>query len=254
MGFFIVLVITALPIVVWIIYCKSYDKKMSEAEKFGKAYKMLEILNDKYKFREFRGDRSRTYRRCTNPQKYDNKKFAFSCFVKDVVLPNISIFEDYLQDVEYNKQLFPQYAREFERLLLYANNSAEKKLCEQRKATPLLEASFTVELYYTYFDQCKIAKYSYDAIGIQKAIEEAKMIEVNKLLMQRERLIMSDSLRFQVLKRDNYTCQICGKQAKDGVQLEVDHIIPIAKGGKTVIDNLQTLCKQCNRGKRDSIM
>ncbi len=80
------------------------------------------------------------------------------------------------------------------------------------------------------------------------------MLEVNKLLMQRECLIMSDSLRFQVLKRDSYTYQICGKQAKDGVKLEVEHIIPIAKGGKTVIDNLQTLCKQCNRGKRDSIM
>jgi 5-methylcytosine-specific restriction endonuclease McrA len=35
----------------------------------------------------------------------------------------------------------------------------------------------------------------------------------------------------------------------DGVKLEVDHIKPISKGGKTVLNNLQTLCMDCNRGK-----
>ena len=63
--------------------------------------------------------------------------------------------------------------------------------------------------------------------------------------------IMTDSLRYEVLKRDGYRCKICGVSANEGARLEVDHIIPISKGGKTVIDNLQTLCMSCNRGKSD---
>ena len=66
-----------------------------------------------------------------------------------------------------------------------------------------------------------------------------------------QREIMTDSLRYDVLKRDGYKCQICGASVSDGAKLEVDHIIPISKGGKSVMDNLQTLCMSCNRGKSD---
>ena len=54
-------------------------------------------------------------------------------------------------------------------------------------------------------------------------------------------------------ERDLFTCQICGSSAKDGVRLEVDHIVPVSKGGKTEMSNLQTLCERCNRGKRDKV-
>lgn len=58
-------------------------------------------------------------------------------------------------------------------------------------------------------------------------------------------------LRFQVLKRDNFTCCQCGASpAKDSsVELHVDHIKAWSKGGKTVRENLQTLCLKCNLGK-----
>jgi len=52
-------------------------------------------------------------------------------------------------------------------------------------------------------------------------------------------------LRYEILKRDGFKCTSCGSQD----QLEVDHIIPISNGGKTVEGNLQTLCFKCNRGK-----
>jgi len=58
------------------------------------------------------------------------------------------------------------------------------------------------------------------------------------------------SLRYQVIMRDKSTCQICGRKAPK-VELEVDHILPWACGGPTVVDNLQTLCKECNEGKSD---
>lgn len=60
---------------------------------------------------------------------------------------------------------------------------------------------------------------------------------------------ISQSLRFDVFKRDLYRCQICGETAKDGLKLEVDHKIPVVKGGLNELDNLWTLCFKCNRGK-----
>lgn len=63
---------------------------------------------------------------------------------------------------------------------------------------------------------------------------------------------MSDSiskkLRFEVFKRDKFTCQYCGKQAPD-VILHADHIEPASGGGPTTILNLVTSCQGCNLGK-----
>jgi hypothetical protein len=64
-----------------------------------------------------------------------------------------------------------------------------------------------------------------------------------------DRKSLSVRKRFFVFKRDRYRCRICGRS---GVELEVDHRIPVAQGGSDALDNLQTLCRDCNRGKRDS--
>jgi len=62
-------------------------------------------------------------------------------------------------------------------------------------------------------------------------------------------------IRLQVLERDKFRCVFCGKSpATDiGVKLHIDHIIPFSKGGKTTLDNLQTLCYECNLGKGNAI-
>lgn len=59
-------------------------------------------------------------------------------------------------------------------------------------------------------------------------------------------------MRFQVLRRDGYRCRLCGMTAEDGITLECDHIIAVAKSGKTDPLNLWTLCRPCNNGKSDS--
>lgn len=66
-----------------------------------------------------------------------------------------------------------------------------------------------------------------------------------------QRKPIKPSVRFQILKRDNYRCQMCGITAKDGATLEIDHIIPVSKGGTNDEDNLQVLCRDCNAGKSD---
>ena len=65
-----------------------------------------------------------------------------------------------------------------------------------------------------------------------------------------KRKAISKKLRFEVFKRDKFTCQYCGESAPD-VILEVDHIKPVAKGGTNDIMNLITSCRDCNRGKSD---
>jgi len=58
-------------------------------------------------------------------------------------------------------------------------------------------------------------------------------------------------LRWRVLQRDRFTCCACGASPalRPGIELHVDHIAPWSKGGGTVLENLQTLCSECNLGK-----
>ena len=63
-----------------------------------------------------------------------------------------------------------------------------------------------------------------------------------------KRKSLSKKKRFEVFKRDSFKCQYCGRSAPD-VILEVDHIVPVAEGGKNDMLNLVTSCRDCNRGK-----
>jgi 5-methylcytosine-specific restriction endonuclease McrA len=60
-------------------------------------------------------------------------------------------------------------------------------------------------------------------------------------------------LRFQVLIRDRFTCQYCGKKA-EATELQIDHIYPKSKGGKGNPENYITACKECNIGKSDVLL
>jgi hypothetical protein len=64
-----------------------------------------------------------------------------------------------------------------------------------------------------------------------------------------ERAKMTSQLRYQIIKRDGYRCRACGYAVQDGARLHVDHITAVANGGRTVPENLQTLCAACNIGK-----
>lgn len=67
-----------------------------------------------------------------------------------------------------------------------------------------------------------------------------------------QRVKIGNALRFAILKRDGYRCQICGANAANGTALEVDHRHPVARGGTNDPANLWTLCATCNNGKSDS--
>lgn len=95
----------------------------------------------------------------------------------------------------------------------------------------------------------------------KNVVVESKLPDVNNLperkatvkIRKEDTRTISLKLRLDVLKRDNFRCVFCGRSpATDiGVILHIDHIVPFAKGGKTVLNNLQTLCFECNLGKSD---
>lgn len=67
---------------------------------------------------------------------------------------------------------------------------------------------------------------------------------------------VSLSLRLKVLSRDNFRCVYCGKSPVTdlGTKLHIDHIIPFSKGGKSELNNSQTLCEECNLGKSNRVV
>ena len=67
------------------------------------------------------------------------------------------------------------------------------------------------------------------------------------------RKAIGKKVRFEVFKRDSFTCQYCGASAPD-VVLQVDHIDPVSKGGEHSVMNFITSCQGCNAGKSDRLI
>lgn len=61
-------------------------------------------------------------------------------------------------------------------------------------------------------------------------------------------MAVSKRLRYEVLRRDNHSCRYCGLSAP-ATELVVDHVIPVALGGKDEPSNLVAACRDCNAGK-----
>lgn len=59
-------------------------------------------------------------------------------------------------------------------------------------------------------------------------------------------------IKMRVVRRDNYTCQVCGKHLLDN-EVEFDHIIPLSKGGSSEEHNIRLTCFKCNRDKHNQV-
>lgn len=70
-----------------------------------------------------------------------------------------------------------------------------------------------------------------------------------------QRALMTSKLRSFIKSRDNYTCRSCSVSvaAEPHLLLEVDHVIPVSKGGLSTPGNLQALCWRCNRTKSNKL-
>lgn len=118
----------------------------------------------------------------------------------------------------------------------------------------------------TYGLECLTDSYAIDKARLKEPDWERHMSEKTWVLMEdfsaalkaaRTMVLrpgLSPRSRFRVMQRDGFKCRLCGRAADDGVKLEVDHRVPVSKGGASDAVNLWTLCWECNRGKADALL
>lgn len=122
------------------------------------------------------------------------------------------------------------------------------------------ESVLTVEYKFAYTSGGGMAQRSFTVPMTEETIVELIKVLETKLtasaFAKEQRTLMTKKLREFIKNRDNFTCCSCGNSThvEPNLLLEIDHIIPVAKGGCTVEDNLQTLCWKCNRKKSDKIL
>lgn len=93
-----------------------------------------------------------------------------------------------------------------------------------------------------YWESCGTQIYRIAHAEAQVDYESDNSLQQKK---KNKKKTIPQGLRVQVFERDRYRCVYCGTWE----QLTVDHIIPEIRGGQTILENLQTLCKSCNSRK-----
>lgn len=252
-----------LGLITYLIYGYYWNRVEGTSELIRKVIE----LNKKYVFYKGIKKQEKINRACSSKVQFD--KTDLSKYFMGVMESSLEYFDTLFDKIGYNKKLFKEYNNEYMSLKTSANKELANKnkmplfiykLIEQvqykkRKAKPSMDTEFIVRATYV-SPKGKNAYhknliYSYD--DTKKYLELVHLKIHKKETKQYQRSIMSDQLRYEILRRDGFKCQLCGATAEDGVKLHVDHIIPIAKGGKTIKSNLRVLCERCNLGKRDTL-
>lgn len=245
-------------------------KKIAYVKAHSLLYKKLLELNSNY---HFYTDILNCYTYsidCSSKRKLE--VFDYNAFFLDIIEKNISMYQSIITKVFYNRKLYQTYSDEYQKLSkFFCQNNLQTKmsykafckieynLYETEKLKPYINATICCLASYTSPKGRNhyVRKWILPFAGLVQNYNKVEHLIKQKATLQYrikvERSKMSDSLRFDVLKRDHYRCCICGASVKDGVKLHVDHIYPVSKGGKTELNNLQTLCDRCNLGKSNKL-
>ena len=243
------------------------EKKLEENVKSkSNSYNEILEINKKYQFENISNNKIEIFKREFYPKNY-YKANAIK-IVRYNIENNINDIRDIIKKAIKNKMLYEKYIDECNNVnrdidySLIASMGLSKEKFKKIEDKLLEKIVISKEIYNIFVD---VIIFYFSLMGRKNyyrnqivSFEELDML-YNKWLngkkyeitIEVERSKMTDNLRYNVLKRDNFTCVLCGVSSKDGAKLHVDHIIPIAKGGKTVMSNLQTLCDRCNIGKSD---
>lgn len=250
-----------------IIYSVYYDR----VKKHSDRYKKLLDLNNKYNFYTFSSTITSYNQQCNSKRSFDRldlNNVFFSYIEKHLeacstliskIDKNISNYKLYCYD--YNNlttSVTQESAKEF-KVPFNTFINIEESIVKKNKLSP--QCTFTIRISASYTSPQGRNSYSkhydYDYDQIASSYKEVWRLisgrQSRAYQVQVERAKLSDSLRYDVLRRDGFKCQICGATAQEGAKLHVDHIIPVSKGGKTELSNLRTLCDRCNLGKSDKI-
>lgn len=162
------------------------------------------------------------------------------------------------------KQIIENYKRDIQQYLsdvpAFIMENDEDGFYSRLGFATINENTLTVDYKFVYTSGAGKAQRSFTIPMTEDTI--VKLIEMleSKLTMsaftKEQRSLMTGKLRQRIKERDDYTCKYCGNSThkEPNLLLEIDHVIPVAKGGYTEESNLQTLCWKCNRSKSDKLI
>lgn len=194
-----------------------------------------------------------------NPMEYIVKYFYPNKKSYPEQIQNLYRLVEELETLRDAKQIIENYKAEYQQYL----GGVPDFIMENDKAgfysrlgfATVDESVLTVEYKFSYTSGGGMAQRSFTVPMTEENISELIKVLESKLtasaFAKEQRILMTKKLRDLIKRRDNFTCCNCGNSTyvEPNLLLEIDHIIPVAKGGRTVEENLQTLCWKCNRAK-----
>ncbi len=231
------------------------------------ALKKLKAINGHYRFYP--------YINFNQEYTYDNERYYETISCSDFLIYQLQYLEPkittQIENIKGNKKRYQSYKDELNglqlgdfqapirRLKLNKLLKKEKSILEKNTySPPVMQFSLTVTLYCSKINgrvyAWKVEDFSVDEINVLiKRVRNKKGTFYNDrgvwdAICRVERGKVSNKMRFSIYERDGYKCCRCGISERYAI-LEIDHIIPISKGGKSTYDNLQTLCHKCNYEK-----
>lgn len=199
-----------------------------------------------------------------NPMEYIVKNFYPNKDVYPEQIQKLHLLVEELETLREAKEIIDNYKKDYQQYLSdvpsFIMEKDEVGFYSRLGFAIVDENSLTVEYKFSYTSGGGYAQRSFTVPMTEENIVELIQILEGKLtasaFTKQQRLLMTKKLREYIKNRDNFTCCNCGNSthAEPNLLLEIDHIIPVSKGGVTEESNLQTLCWKCNRSKADKIM
>ncbi len=249
---------------VFILIKTTANKRREHVQSTSKKISDIELLNGSYSFYSF----NPISFSCECNSKYEYDRTDLREFLKRCMEEDLDHFRTLLQKTKENDSLYSFYKFEYNDIInttspeeqrLYDKyryyESMEFSFCEDLKCRPQCSLAIRVQKEYTspkgknHYHMVYDFNHNEIKTCFEEILQQRERESDRQYQQQEERAKMSNRLRYEILKRDGFRCVLCGKSQTDGVKLEVDHIKPVSKGGKTEESNLRTLCENCNRGK-----
>ena len=178
-------------------------------------------------------------------------------------IQKLSLLVEELQTLKEAKEIIEKYKEEYQQYLgnvpEYIIKNDEDGFYSRLGFATISEDTLNVEYKFSYTSGGGLTQRSFPIPMTEETISELILALRSKLtasaFAKEQRNLMTKKLRDTIKMRDNYTCCNCGNSSHNepNLLLEIDHIIPVSRGGNTTEDNLQTLCWKCNRAKSDKL-
>ena len=199
-----------------------------------------------------------------NPLEYVIKNFYPNKKLFPEQIQKLHLLVEELETLKEAKQIIENYKVEYQQYLCdvpdYIMEGDETGFYSRLGFANIDESVLTVEYKFAYTSGGGMAKRTFTVPMTEETIVELIKALEGKLtasaFTKEQRALMTKKLREVIKTRDNFTCCNCGNSthSEPNLLLEIDHIVPVSKGGGTVEENLQTLCWKCNRSKGAKVL